>query len=205
MVLVCVSHFGIGYLDTAGDTRDGHLASLLALPATPTFVILSGLLLGFLYTRNTAGFPELGLKLMDRGLFLLLPTHALISIAHLVMFGSVRFIYITDAIGVCILLGPWLVSNFSARARLLFGLAVMTFSWSVYLTWMPSSSWGRLLHSVFIGDFPFKNGWLTFPLLPWLGCYVLATPLGETLARWKQAGDRLGRAAQGGRRDPIGI
>lgn len=191
MLFVCISHFGIAYLDPSGDKRDGHLVSLLALPSTPTFVVLSGLLLGFLHVRSAATFPELGLKLMDRGLFLLLPTHALISIAHFVIFGTVRFIYITDAIGVCILLGPWLVSTFSARSRLISGLAIIAFSWSVYLTWMPSSSWSRWLHSVFIGDFPFKNGWLTFPLLPWLGCYVLATPLGELLARWRQTGEHF--------------
>ncbi|HEY4188604.1 MAG TPA: heparan-alpha-glucosaminide N-acetyltransferase domain-containing protein [Polyangia bacterium] len=188
MALVCVSHFGISYFGFAGDRRDKDLTGLIALPATPTFVILSGLLLGFLSVRNRATFPDLGLKLMDRGLFLLGPAHALIVAAHLLSFKSARFIFVTDAIGICILTGPWLVKALSSTARLALGTGLLLVAWCLFLTWKPLGVGGGLVRSIFIGDAPFAHGWLTFPLLPWLGTYLVATPLGELLAVWIAAG-----------------
>ncbi len=186
MLFVFVSHFAIAYFDAWRDSRHGHIASLLALPSTPTFVLLSGLLVGFLSVQSSASFANLTVKLMDRGLFLLVPAHALIMIAHVVIFGHARFIFITDAIGVCILLGPWLITRMSPGGRFLLGVALIALSWRLYLTWSPVSASGRWVHSALLGDQPFANGWLTFPIIPWLGCYLLATPLGEALARWRR-------------------
>jgi hypothetical protein len=188
MGMVCLSHFGISYFGFGANSRDKDLTALIALPATPTFVILSGLLLGFLSIRNRATFPELSLKLMDRGLFLLVPAHALIVTAHLLSFKNARFIFITDAIGVCILTGPWLVKNLSSAARLALGSGLLLFTWYLFLTWKPAGVGRELMRAIFIGDDPFAHGWLTFPLLPWLGTYLVATPLGEVLSVWISAG-----------------
>jgi hypothetical protein len=199
MLFVFVSHFGIAYFEALGNVRLASIASILALPSTPAFVVLSGLLIGFLSVRSPGSLPNLTVKLMDRGLFLLLPAHAIIVIAHLVIFGHARFVFITDAIGICILVGPWMVARFSSLARAVLGIGLMAFSWRIYLTWDPASSSGRWLHAVLFGDPPFKNGWLTFAILPWLGAYLVATPLGEALAKWRRAGQpfilRLGGVA----------
>jgi uncharacterized membrane protein len=189
MLFVFLSHFAIGYFEQIGDVRDHRIASLLALPATPTFVILSGLLIGFLSVQSAASFRSLKLKLMDRGLFLLLPAHLLIVPAHRAIFGHARFVFITDTIGVCIILGPAMVTRLSPVARLLLGSALLALSWRLYLTWHPVTAAGRWIHSAFIGDQPFTYGWLTFPVIPWFGAYLMATPLGEALARWRRAGD----------------
>jgi len=189
MLLVLESHFATTYFGLLADRRSEQIASWLALPATPTFVLLSGLLIGFLSVQNSSSFPNLIVKLMDRGLFLLLPAHALIVIAHLVMFGHARFLFITDAIGVCVLLGPWMVARFSSAGRAVLGVALIAFAWRFKLTWNPSTPSGRWLHAALFGDDPFKYGWLSFPLVPWLGTYLLATPLGEALAKWKRTGN----------------
>jgi len=189
MLLVCVSHFGIGYFGRLGDVRSSHLTSVIALPSTPTFIVLSGLLLGFLSVQSPASFPNLSLKLMDRGLFLLGPAHALVMVAHFVIFRSLRFFFITDAIGICLLLGPWLVDTFSSATRAALGAGLIAFTWYVYLTWRPIGASAGLLHSILIGDPPFTHGWLAFPVLPWLGAYLLATPVGEKLAKWRKAGE----------------
>lgn len=198
MLFVFVSHFAIAYFGAQGEGHRG-VAYWLALPSTPTFVVLSGLLVGFLSVQSPGSFGNLTVKLIDRGLFLLVPAHALIVIAHLVMFGHARFIFITDAIGVCIIVGPLLVTRVTSAGRLLLGAALIALTWRLYLTWNPGSASGRWIHSVLIGDAPFKYGWLTFPILPWLGTYLLATPLGEALARWKRSGHgfvtRLGLAS----------
>ena len=188
MLFVFVSHFAIAYLGVLADPRPARIAALLALPSTPTFVLLSGLLMGFLSVQSPASFPKLIVKLVDRGLFLLIPAHAIIALAHIVIFGHARFLFITDAIGVCVLIGPWMITRFSPGARAVLGLSLLAFAWWLYLTWNPSTTAGRWLHAAFVGDDPFKYGWLTFPILPWLGAYLLATPLGEALARWKSAG-----------------
>ena len=188
MLLVLESHFATAYFGGFANRRPGQIASWLALPATPTFVLLSGLLIGFLSVQNADSFGNLIVKLVDRGLFLLVPAHALMVLAHLVMFGHARFVFITDAIGVCVLLGPWMVARFSSTGRALLGLALTAIAWRCKLTWNPSTASGRWLHAVLFGDDPFKYGWLTFPILPLLGIYLLATPLGEAIARWRRAG-----------------
>jgi uncharacterized membrane protein len=189
MLLVCVSHFGIAYFGPGGNVRGSHLTSLIALPSTATFILLSGILLGFLSVQNAASFPKLSLKLMDRGLFLFGPAHGIIMVAHYVIFGNVRFFFITDAIGFCLLLGPWLVATVSGRTRMALGASLITIAWFGYLNWEPTGSSGWLMRAIFLGDTPFKHGWLTFPVLPWFGSYLLATPLGEKLATWRKAGD----------------
>lgn len=189
MLLVCVSHFGIAYFGPAGNVRGSHLTSLVALPSTATFILLSGLLLGFLSVQSAASFPRLSLKLMDRGLFLFGPAHGIIMVAHYVIFGSVRFFFITDAIGFCLLLGPWLVATMSGRARMALGASLITIAWFGYLNWEPTGSSGWLMRGIFLGDAPFKHGWLTFPVLPWFGAYLMATPLGEMLAAWRKRGE----------------
>jgi uncharacterized membrane protein len=189
MLLVFLSHFAITYLGVLTDPRPGRIASLLARPATPTFVLLSGLLIGFLSVERPDSFPTLIVKLVDRGLFLLIPAHAIIALAHLVMFGHARFIFITDAIGVSIMIGPWMVARFSSGSRALLGFALVAVTWRFHLTWNPSTAAGRWIHAALVGDDPFKYGWLTFPFLPWLGVYLLATPLGEALGKWKRSGN----------------
>jgi uncharacterized membrane protein len=189
MFFVCVSHFGIGYFGRLGQTHAEHLTSIIALPSTPTFIVLSGLLLGFLSVQSAASFPNLSLKLMDRGLFLLGPARALVMVTHFVIFRSVRFFFITDTIGICLLVGPWLVANFSSATRAALGIGLLAFSWFIYLAWTPSGPTAGVLHSILVGDVPFRFGWLTFPVLPWVGGYLLATPIGESLARWRKRGD----------------
>ena len=189
MLFVCVSHFGIAYFGRLGKAHAEHLTSLIALPSTPTFIVLSGLLLGFLSVQSPASFPNLSIKLMDRGLFLLGPARALVMIAHFVIFGSVRFFFITDTIGLCLLVGPWLVANFSSSLRATLGVGLLAFSWFIYLTWLPAGGPSGVLHSILVGDVPFRFGWLTFPILPWVGGYLLATPIGESLARWRKQGE----------------
>jgi len=189
MLLVLQSHFATIYFGLLDDRRSEQLANWLALPATPTFVLLSGLLIGFLSVQSSSSFPSLIVKLMDRGLFLLIPAHVLIVITHLVMFGHARFLFITDAIGVCVLLGPWMVARFSSASRAVLGVALIAIAWRFKLTWNPSTASGRWLHAALFGDDPFKYGWLSFPIVPWLGTYLLATPLGEAVAKWKRAGN----------------
>ena len=186
MLLVCVSHFGF-YFSAAGDSRDSHLVGILGLPASPTFILLSGLILGLLHRQSPGSFAALRLKLIDRGFFLLGPAHLLIAAAHLAAFRRIHFIFITDAVGVCLLIGPSLVMMASDKVRVALGAGILIISWCLHLIWLPAVSGHSVLRAIFLGEPPLTGGWLTFPILPWLGAYVLATPLGTLLADWMKS------------------
>src|ERR1043165_2078322 len=82
MLLVCLSHFAAVYvrkLSLAGST---HLPVLpwpiaLGMIASPTFVAVSGTILGLLFVVRKKSFDEQRLKLVDRSLFVLTVAHVL--------------------------------------------------------------------------------------------------------------------------------
>src|SRR4051812_38573057 len=96
MLLVFLSHFAQGYF---GETSTGRVPRVLwrvGLVASPTFVIISGTLLGFLYAQSRDDFGPVQSKLIDRGLFLLTLGHVLI-LGALVPYGhTARWLFITD-------------------------------------------------------------------------------------------------------------
>jgi uncharacterized membrane protein len=185
MLLVYMSHFGAMYFGTAGDETGSRLASLMGWPASPTFIVLSGVLLGLLRQQQSARFPSFSWKMMDRGIFLLVPAHLLIIVAHWIPFHSTKFVFITDAVGVCMLVGPWLVIWLSGAARMIFSIALFALCWFIYLTWQPIDEVTIFARTVLIGRPIMKEGWITFPILPWLAAYVASTVLGESIAHWQ--------------------
>jgi len=79
MLFVCLSHFSGNYLATSISgaasstlTRSAWAAETVSMIASPTFVAVSALVVGYLYRVHPAGMPALRRKLIDRGLFLLL-------------------------------------------------------------------------------------------------------------------------------------
>ena len=82
MLFVFVSHFAYGFFDAElGGARETLTA--MGMVASPAFVILSGLMLGFVYRSAPSRFGDLRRKFIDRGLFLLTIGHVLILCAHL--------------------------------------------------------------------------------------------------------------------------
>lgn len=70
-----------GYLwKTGGHDLAVHL-TMVSMGVSPTFVIVSGMIVGLLAATNPRGYGELRLKLVDRGLFPLLVTHFLLTVA----------------------------------------------------------------------------------------------------------------------------
>lgn len=187
MLLVCISHFGL-YFRFAGSEASRWRAELIGLPASPTFVLLSGILLGLLCQQQPERRSSIAVRSTDRGLFLLLIGHIAIGTAHWPAFGNVRFVFMTDAIGVSLLLAPWLIFLLSRMARMGAGAFLLALNWYMYLIWQPTGEVERIIHDVAIGQAPTAGGWLTFPLLPWLGVYIFATGLGEQVARWQARG-----------------
>ncbi len=191
MLLVLESHFALMYFIPAGAMHAQRVAAYIALPSAPIFVFLSGTVLGLL-SRGTK-FPGQRIRLVDRGLFLLLPAHFVIRFAHhwvdRAMGPGARWVFMTDAIGVCLLIVPWIVRRVDGWGRGLLGVMLFAISWCVYLAWWPKGPDGDLVKAILVGDVRQKGA--VFALLPWMAAYVIATVLGQQLAQWRRSGDAV--------------
>ena len=190
MVLVCIAHFGEVYFGPAKATTAQFVTTVIGRGATPTFVLLSGLLLGFLSVQLGNEFDRFSWKFIDRGIFLLGPGHfAILAAFHWVRLGigkDVEWFFVTDALGVCLIIGPWLVRHISPGWRCVIGLMLFTGAWWGYLQWTPGSHSGQFVKKIALGvDSPTVGG-AVFPVIPWLSVYVVGSVLGERLANLRQ-------------------
>ena len=191
MVFVCLAHFNDVYLGgLPAHERQFTIVQRVAMLASPTFIVISGVLLGFLYRWRPEGMPALKAKLIDRGLFLLTVGHLLIVGAHIPVAGglgaALEWGFITDVIGLGLLIGPVLVERVGSGARLALAAAAYAVSWMVVAGWRPESSGLERAKEYLIGPAHFLNFgprlvFECFPVLPWLAVYVAATVLGERL------------------------
>jgi uncharacterized membrane protein len=186
MVLVCLSHFMSVYFSTPPAGLLGRIGSL-TLVASPTFIALSGIMMGMLTTAGGERSRVLRAKLADRAVFLLVIGHAVLMVArmspiHLVQplrwFGPT---FITDAIAVSILVALWLVPRASMRTRMGVGVAALAFAWSVVIAWHPLSVVDVGLKEILFGSLSYQYFPYSWPLVPWAGVYLICTALGEIL------------------------
>lgn len=191
MLFACLSHFAVNFLRPAKNTditpllaRIGALASLISMIATPTFMIVSGCVIGCLYALDPGRMPALRRKLLDRGFFLLLVGHVLQVPAYAErghVNAGLQLSLITDVIGVAIILGPALVLRTSSLRRLSIGSLLIVLSWALS-GWEPRSAVGMFFGRYALGT-ALPGEFVGSPLLPWIGVYLLATVLGERIGR----------------------
>ena len=190
MLLVCLSHFADGYLFPRGALRLGTIIKEVCVSATPTFVLLSGMMVGYLHAKNPTGFSAVRAKLADRGLFLLSVCHVLIALCTSAIFGSLAgsstVFFVTDMLGVALIAIPPLVERWSSRRRALTGILIFGASSLTSLVWHPQPSSANAVIEILLGQ-PASDGTrvllYTFPLVPWLAVYLAATALGGYVAR----------------------
>lgn len=188
MVLVCLSHFVWSATQTVGETRTFDLLLKLSMIASPAFVLISGITLGYVHESGGAVYSRFAAKLRERGLLLL-------TVAHLCMLPAFHYLApsraeafrvlpITTTIGLCLLLGPSLVSRLSVRGRVLVGALLIAASWVlVYLT--PADPQGTLLDIVkdAVVGARHRSWWFySFPVLPWFGAYLIGAAVGAGVA-----------------------
>ena len=199
MLFVCLSHFTSVYLlNTAGGEVANYL-TLVSKLASPTFVLVSGMVVGFLVTTRPSEFHDLRIKLVDRGLFLLVLGHAILSLtvaASLSDFArAYRMSFITDAIAIAIIIGPTLVAELNGWARLSIAATVFCLDWFAVVQWHPAGAGLALMKRFFVGSILNQTGatdWPFFAVIPWLTVYLAATTLGEHVGRTYAAHDRIG-------------
>jgi len=178
MLFVLLSHFGVVYFHDAPGLVP-KLMRLVGMVASPTFVIINGILIGFLNRTRPRDFDRLRVAFADRGLFLLTVGHLLILGSHL-SYYPLTFLHMTDTLGVCMLIEPWLVSRTQPGERVRWAILVYTFSW-IMLLWHPLSMSGHFVKESLFGSptLTFYN--YTFPLLPWFSLGFAASALGDRL------------------------
>lgn len=195
MLLVCLSHFSTSYLHQEnGSTRD--LMFNIGMIASPTFVAVSGIMLGLLSTRNDQTFSDLRVKLTDRALFMLVIAHNLITLSLIrwIPHGSsaMRRSVMTDTIAGCLLAGVWLVTTTSRRLRIGAGIACVVVAWVLVLRWSPNGMLGEDAKELLVGAIPYQALAYTVPMLPWFGVYLICTAFGQHLGGLYLRGDRRG-------------
>lgn len=196
MVLVFASHFADAYLGPAGAHTAHWAVARATFPATPTFIVVSGLLLGYLYATHREDFDRLRHKLVDRAVFLLTVAHVVIVAAHVPAFGlagAADLVFVTDVVGVSVIVGTLAVPAVRPRLRLALGGGLYVASTLLVFSWMPEpGSRLQLVKHLFVGHRPGleESAFVhNFPVVPWLALYLAATALGERLAR-RRAGAR---------------
>jgi len=152
-------------------------------------MIVSGMMLGLLYRAHREGFRDTQVKLIDKGLFLLTVGRLLILVAHIPLAGglhaALRWGFITDAIGVNVIVGSLLIPRVRPAGRIWLGAGAFALSWATILFWHPHNLGARMLRGAFCGELSPSDSPVyadVFPLLPWFGLYLVSTSLGERLA-----------------------
>jgi uncharacterized membrane protein len=186
MLFVCLSHFARYFSLVPGGNTAGVYLTLVGMVASPTFVTVSGMVAGFMFVARSRSFPHFRRKLVDRGVFLLLVGHAALALTGVLSGKSFAFAfsieYITDAIAVAILVGPWLVDVLGQRSRIFLAAAIFAIDWSAILFWHPIGAGAILAKHYFVGLLnPEDAGvlFLTFPVIPWFAVYLVGTAIGE--------------------------
>lgn len=200
MFMVFVTHFAWIYFVDGEHPRQQGLLMFVAQIATPTFMMLSGLLASFIAALRPDSFERLRWKLLDRGVFMLTIGHLIILLGYIPYAGgidhAIRYAQITDAIAVAIIVGPWLITRLSARARFILAITIYVAGGAVTLWWHPSSAALGFLKQTLVGEVvPGRGFWnYHFPVLPWLAVYLVGTTLGGRLAGYMRQGDVDGAA-----------
>ena len=196
MLFVCLSHFGLEYFRATGQFGLMDLTTRVGMLASPTFVLVSGLMFGLLARARPDRIDALRRTLADRGLFMLLVGHLLIAVAFAPREGSyvaaLRRGYMTDTIAVAILVGPALALRMSSRARVLTAVAALVLTWAGAITWTPTGLLERVIRHVLVGPYPEPVPNI-FPLLAWVALYLFGTVLGESLVKARRVSRRAAR------------
>lgn len=193
MFFVGISHISFYLLTSAP-----HLSALLRAVgffATPNFLLMSGLACGYQLARVNTGAAAL--RIVDRGLFVLLVGHFLVagSLVYIVRPGTTfEHIVITDIIGLILCMAP-LLRNAKPGRLLEAGALLFVVSSAIGQSWRPTTPIGAALAGPLLGInagiLPDK-GWIS-PTVPLAGLFLIGCGLGKLIDAFQH--ERPGAAA----------
>jgi len=195
MLMVCMSHFADLVFDDY--PRAGYLLVLFGLPATPVFLVLSGVVLGHLTVSRKMSLERHRRWLIDRGLFLLLIGHLLLSVPHL-LHGREQFddmllhtTQITDVIGVCLLVCALIVGKIEPERLVRVSVAALLGAVLVGIALHDRPSpWPVLTRLLFGAISPGESRGYVLPIAIYLPVFLIGLAYGQM--RSALLGDRAG-------------
>jgi uncharacterized membrane protein len=150
--------------------------------ASPSFVLISGIVMGLQYKLHETSFSHLRPSMIDRGLFLLTIVHLVIGVTHYIYFGgwagATKFIMITDAIGIAVILSTVLLPRVRFAGRIALACALFGVSWVLMGVHLQNHGI-ELFKEVVLGstdNFRAMNG---FVIVPWISFFLIGTCFGE--------------------------
>jgi surface polysaccharide O-acyltransferase-like enzyme len=189
MAMVCFSH--IKQYIAAESADVSWLLAATTRIATPTFLLLSGFVIGHLLRTRERGTTSIAL--FDRALFLILLAHPLLSVAEIPEMGVAHWMFgrvmITDTIGIALLLA---LAIRSASAGMLFGagISLCLLAWGVHFIPV-SGPWIQNLATVLVDYRSTGPHMIEAPVIPYLGMFLIGMALS---ARFR---DQLLQASHG--------
>jgi len=194
MFFVCLSHFCEYYLTSNGKLSMLHNIWKITMLASPTFMIISGITLGYLFSVNKNHFHEIKRKYLDRGLFLITIAHLLIMISWIPMIkefhGNMMIVFITDTIGICLILGSILISKIRPLMRIILGSLLFFFAWSVANSHILISKYFNIVIEILCSTTKNSNFFDNFPIMQWFGFYLVGTAIGEQVGNFHLSGQQ---------------
>jgi uncharacterized membrane protein len=180
MLFSCLAHYGWWIEPTHPGAT--HALTSVGMIATPTFLVLSATVTGWLCQAPTNDSQRTQLKLLNRGLFLLTLGHLLVSLAEAHRDGLVQALSgatIIDDIGLCMLCcALWFPTLRRAEARrplVIYGIAGYALSWLLILIWHPPVGGWLMLHQALLGPDPLgvHIRFYSSPLLPYMCLFAV--------------------------------
>lgn len=176
MLLVCLSHIKQHFVESAPGLYTALLMTTRV--ATPTFLLLSGFVIGHLLRGNARG--NVTWSLLDRGLFLVLVVHFLLGVYELDNLAFAEWVFgkvmITDVIGVALCVAV-LIRGASTAALFAAGFALCLLSWVISMTLVVESDAMRTLGALLFHLHSAPNRLIDVALLPYLGLFLLGMGL----------------------------
>lgn len=186
MCFVALSHFSWTLEQTQPGLED--MLQNVAMIATPTFLLLSGAMLGLLQLRRKDGLSLLASRLFHRGLFVLVVGHLVISgasaLTHDKPYWSVVLnrVYITDVVALCLMLLPRITARRSVSSLLTTGVVIYVVALFASYLWRPTQMPGVVVEQLLFGTHGHPGHQLMVfasPIIPYIGIYIAGIGLGS--------------------------
>jgi uncharacterized membrane protein len=184
MLFVFLSHFTEYYLYSNGRFSQLFFLQRFTKIASPTFMIISGITLGYLFSIKESDFAQTRRKFLDRGLFLITIAHVLIVMSWIPMVQYfhnhiLKVLFITDTIGFCLIVGPYLIVKVKPKGRLCISILLYSTSLFIISLGIQNNIYLKIISEIFFGNLHNSFFFDSFPILPWFSLYLLGTIIGE--------------------------
>jgi len=194
MFFSCLAHFG--WWIESPHPRAASTLGDIGMVATPTFLILSGVMTGWLCATSAVNLAGTRYKLLNRGLFLLTFGHLFIALAEAHRNGgllrTITDSTIVDEIGlfmlICAGVFPTIAVARHRRSLLAFGIAGFAACWAVVLSWHPAPGGWLALRQVLLGPDPLgaRTHFYTAPTLQYACLFAIGIGASDAMVRVAQ-------------------